>query len=144
MRKEYCTTRSSIWFTAIVLPFTLVFLLAGVACFVATGLNVFSVVFTLLGLGATFSALNYTWSKTSLTESYIQKKNLLSGTRTVMWRDIQSWRYVEGSEAQLERLEISPTRGRKFLIYANEAESVGLESLLEDMRTRLGDLEFNR
>ena len=140
--KDYRTTASSIWFTVIVLPFILLFMLFGIANFVAGGFNPFSIVFTGLGVLAAFSALNYSWSRTKLTTDGIYKSNLLSRKRFVPWSNIESWRYVEDSETDIESVEFRLKSKKRFTIYVNEAESHGMDELMSDLRSLIGELEI--
>lgn len=141
IEKEYNTTASSIWFTVIVLPFVLLFTLFGIACFFAGGFNVFSIVFTALGLLATYSALNYSWSRTKFAPDGIYKSNLLSRQRFVPWSSIESWRYVEDSESAIESVVFRLKSRKQFVIYVNEAESQSLQELILDLRSVIGKLE---
>ena len=132
--RTYHTTKSSIWFTLLVLPFTLPFLVIGMVALTHGVANVLSIGFTLVGGLATYSVLNYSHSQTTVTPTGITKKNLLAPKREIPWGNIVSWRYVEDSEAGIERVEIRTMAGKTIPFYVNEVESEGIRSFIEDIK----------
>ncbi|MBL8892809.1 MAG: hypothetical protein JNL67_22725 [Planctomycetaceae bacterium] len=141
MDQEYGTSSGTLLRTAFALPCSSLFIAAGVLIFQVVGMNVFSVMFSMIGVGLTYAILKSSWSRTRTTGEGIYKRSLFSRDRTARWSDVQSWSYIPDSETQMERVELLLKNGKPFPIYGFETESVGLECFIADIRRRIGKLE---
>lgn len=141
MNQEYGTSIGSLLSTGCALVCSLLFFGVGALIFWEVGLNVVSVGFIVIGMGATIAILKSSWSRTRITSEGIYKCPLFSRERLVLWTDVQSWSVIQDSETQIARVELVLRNGTRFQVYGFETESVGFECFIADIRRRIGELE---
>lgn len=111
--------------------FSLVFVVAGVVCFLIVGLHPFSFVFTILGLLAIAAAVGSMFTRTVITADGLTKRPMISGGFTLQWRDVDSWEQLprRSDDAPCVRFHVRGSRLPR-VVFDYEVEQPGFESFV--------------
>jgi hypothetical protein len=121
---------------------SLVFVAAGVACFIVVGPHIFSFAFTGIGIIAAAAAVGSMFVRTVITSDGIAKRPRIAGGFTLRWQEVDSWEQLPRrfDDAPCVRFRI---RGSRFprVVFDYEVEQPGFESFLSYVRQHVSQRE---
>ena len=130
--------RCSSVLSGIAVLFSLLFVAAGLACFYAVGLHLFSFAFTGIGLIAAAAVVGSMFTRTVVSGDGITKMPRISGGFSLRWQEVDSWEQLSRrfDDAPCVRFHV---RGSRFprVVFDYEVEQPGFESFLSYVRQHL-------